>query len=76
MTVDERLDRLTVRHEALAQSLELLTANVRDLIANVTRLAERVDKMSGMMENLMNGFGAIAELVRRHEVRLDGLEGA
>jgi len=36
MTVDERLDRLTVRHEALAQSLELLTANVRDLIANVT----------------------------------------
>jgi len=32
--------------------------------------------MSGMMENLMNGFGAIAELVRRHEVRLDGLEGA
>jgi hypothetical protein len=68
MTIDERLDRLTERHEALAQSLELLTADVRDLAVNVNR-------MSGMMENLMTGFGAMAELVRRHETRLDGLEG-
>jgi hypothetical protein len=68
MTIDERLDRLTDRHEALAQSLELLTADVRDLAVNVNR-------MSGMMENLMTGFGAMAELVRRHETRLDRLEG-
>jgi hypothetical protein len=68
MTIDERLDRLTERHEALAQSLELLTADVRDLAVNVNR-------MSGMMENLMTGFGAMAELVRRHETRLDRLEG-
>jgi archaellum component FlaC len=68
MTIDERLDRLTERYEALAQSVELLTADVRQLTANVNRMRD-------MMDNLMTGFGAIAELVRRHETRLDGLEG-
>jgi hypothetical protein len=31
MTPDERLDRLTERHEALAESLQLLSADVRSL---------------------------------------------
>ena len=35
MTIDERLDRLTERHEALAQSLELLVASTRDLRESV-----------------------------------------
>jgi hypothetical protein len=35
MTIDERLDRLTERHEALAQSLELLHASTQDLRESV-----------------------------------------
>jgi hypothetical protein len=31
MTIDERLDRLVERHEALFQSVELLTKDVREL---------------------------------------------
>jgi hypothetical protein len=31
MTIDERLDRLAERHEALAESLQLLTADVQSL---------------------------------------------
>ena len=31
MTIDERLDRLTERHEALTQSVELLTRDVAEL---------------------------------------------
>ncbi len=31
MTIDERLERLTERHEALTQSIELLTLDVREL---------------------------------------------
>ena len=30
-TIDERLDRLVERHEALAQSIELLTADVHQM---------------------------------------------
>lgn len=31
MTIDERLDRLVERHEALAQSVDLLVGSTRDL---------------------------------------------
>jgi hypothetical protein len=31
MTTDERLDRLTERHEALTQSVELLTGDLHEL---------------------------------------------
>lgn len=31
MTTDERLNRLTEKHEALAESLQLLTADVQSL---------------------------------------------
>jgi len=31
MTIDERLDRLVGRHEALAQSVELLTKDIAEL---------------------------------------------
>jgi prefoldin subunit 5 len=35
MTTDERLDRLAERHGALAESLQLLTADVRSLAQSV-----------------------------------------
>jgi hypothetical protein len=35
MTIDERLEKLVGRHEALAQSVELLAASTRDLRAVV-----------------------------------------
>jgi hypothetical protein len=31
MTIDERIERLTERHEALTQSVEMLHAEIRDL---------------------------------------------
>ena len=68
MTIDERLDRLTERHEALTQTVELLTADVRELTQDTVR-------MRGIMDDLMTGYSAIAELIRRHETRLDRLEG-
>jgi hypothetical protein len=33
MTIDERLERLTERHEALVQTVELTGHQIRDLIA-------------------------------------------
>jgi hypothetical protein len=61
MTIDERLDRLTERHEALTESVELLLRNsqsvsrsIESLLAtsqNLIRLAEnherRISKMEG-----------------------------
>jgi len=75
MTIDERLDRLTERHEALSVTVELLAGDLRDLAGTVHELTEDTLRMRGIMDDLMRGYGAIAELIRRHETRLDRLEG-
>ena len=67
MTIDERLERLTERHEALAQSLELLSHEVRETRVNVESLvtAVRIDA-----ENIR----ALARIAEIHEHRLTDLE--
>jgi hypothetical protein len=39
MTIDERLERLTGRHEALTQTIELLTRDVQVDAENIRALA-------------------------------------
>ena len=57
MTIDERLERLTERHEALAQSLELLTKNV--------------EEMRGFIHNVAEGTARLLHVAELHETRLD-----
>ena len=68
MTIDERLERLTERHEALTQTVELMAAENR---AGFARL-DRVEKIVGQMARSIDTLARVAEL---HEHRLDALEG-
>jgi hypothetical protein len=61
MTIDERLDRLVERHEALTQSVELLW-----------RQSQKHDEVLARNEKLM---ADLILVVRSHENRLDRLEG-
>jgi len=61
MTIDERLDRLTERHEALTQTVELIAA---------AQL-----KADERMVQLMDTMNRLANIVIGHEERLDRLEG-
>jgi hypothetical protein len=61
MTIDERLDRLTERHEALTQGVELLNLRTADLLK-----AAEIDG-----ENIR----ALARIAEMHERRLTDLEG-
>jgi len=61
MDIDERLDRLVQRHEALTQSVELLW-----------RQSQRHDEILARNEKLMTD---LIQLARSHENRLDRLEG-
>ena len=64
MTIDERLDRLTERHEALTQTVELMAIENRERDKRWdTRHAQLVE----IVEKLLH----IAEI---HEQRLDRLE--
>ena len=61
MTIDERLEKLTERHEALTMNLELLHRDVQDLKA--------VSQQDG--ENIR----ALARIAEIHERRLTEIEG-
>jgi prefoldin subunit 5 len=60
MTIDERLEKLTERHEALTLNLELLTRDVQDL-----KVAAQQDG-----ENIR----ALARIAEIHDRRLTHLE--
>ena len=60
MTIDERLNRLTERHEALAQTVELLSLEIR-------QQAETVDALVKQISDLQ-------DIIRTHESRGGHLE--
>ena len=61
MTIDERLERLTERHESLTHAVELLAYSHRDNEALLARVI-------GLVEN-------VTRLVHSHERRISDLEG-
>ena len=79
MTIDERLDRLTERHEALAESLEILTADMHEMQAEQKQRNVRIDSLHADMmlaiARLANAGEANNGKLDEHERRLDKLEG-
>jgi predicted AAA+ superfamily ATPase len=69
MTIDERLDRLTERHEALTQSVESLAVSTRE----TTDLVRALVAAQKMTDEHVNSLARIAEI---HERRLTSLEGS
>ena len=59
MTIDERLDRLTIRQEALTESHELLTRDVR----------ERQASVKATFGVIAESIGSLLEIVQSHERR-------
>ena len=81
MTLDERLDRLTERHEALTQSVELLMAENRQVAENVANLAAENSKTAAenkqrdkRLGEIMEGIASLLHIAEIHEQRLDGHE--
>ena len=82
MTIDERLEKLTERHEALAQTMELMVAENRERDGRLDKLAEDVSKVSDNMNQLITTVdrvvGSVEKLtlvVANHQVKLRNLEG-
>ena len=61
MTIDERLDRLTERHEALTQTVEVLARTTH----------EHTQQITGIME----AAARLLHIAQIHEQRLTRLEG-
>ncbi len=65
MTIDERLDRLTARHEALTESIELMHRDWE----------ERWKQISIALQPDGENIRALARIAEIHERRLTHLEG-
>ena len=69
MTIDERLEALTERHEALTQTVEI--------IAGMQRATEAENKQRDRrMGEVMEGIARLLHVAEIHEQRLDDLEGS
>jgi hypothetical protein len=71
MTIDERLEKLAERTDAIAQSVELLTSLHMD---SDRRYEERFAKTEEHMVQLIDTMNRLGNIVISHEERLDDLE--
>jgi hypothetical protein len=67
-TIDERLDRLTERHEALTQTVELIAA------AQIKNEAD-IGKLTALMAETGRFINRLAHIAEAHDQRLDRREG-
>jgi hypothetical protein len=71
MNIDERLDRLTDRHEALTQTVELLAVDIRDLTADVRNVVAAQRENEKQIGELATFIRQLSEIALRHDNRLD-----
>ena len=64
MDIDQRLERLVERHEALAQSVELMVHEHRQYEA----------KNQTLLLQMMEGINALVRIANSHEQRISDLE--
>ena len=59
MNIDERLERLAERHEALTQSVEILTADIQTL--------------QGIAETGLDSIRRLERIALSHEIRIEDM---
>ena len=78
MTIDERIEALTARHEALTQSVELLGSFHHDTDAAIQKLTENMEaldrKLTAQIAENADNISLISRLVLIHDKRLKDLE--
>jgi hypothetical protein len=65
LNIEERLEKLTERHQALTQTVELMAAENRD----------RDQRWGKTMDQIMEGIARLLHVAEIHEQRIERLEG-
>jgi ATPase subunit of ABC transporter with duplicated ATPase domains len=58
MTIDERLERLTERHEALTQSVEMMALENKEQDRRLVEVTEDISKLTTRQAEIMEGWPA------------------
>jgi len=72
MTIDERLERLAERTQAIAESLELVVLQSREMDA---KMNNRFEQLGEYIQQDAESIRALARIAEIHERRLTHLEG-
>jgi len=72
VNIDERLDRLVERHEALAESVQLLTRDVHSLAESVKTHEVYLTQIMEATARLLH----VAQIPEQRLTRLEGQEGS
>jgi archaellum component FlaC len=68
VTIDERLEKLAVRHEALTPTVEILTRDMIDL-------QKAMKETQKFVTEVAEGTARLLHVAQIHEHRITGLEG-
>ena len=68
MSIDERLEKLTERHEALSQTVEIIAGTQRES-------QKRFDQVTHNFEIVLDSIKRLETIATSHEDRLEDLEG-
>ena len=68
LSIEERLQKLTERHEALTQTVELLAGDNRQTAAENQKRDRRLSE-------IMEGIARLLHVAEIHEQRIERLEG-
>ena len=73
--IDQRLDRLTERHEALTQTVELIAAAQLKSDERLEQVTADIAKLAALMSQTDKFINRLAHIAEAHEQRLDRMEG-
>ena len=71
VTIDEHLEKLTERHEALTQTVEIIASMQKD---NERRAAERGAEFDRRMGQVLESITRLGNIAESHDHRQDDLE--
>ena len=72
MSIDERLEKLAERHEALAQTVELMAAENQQRLREMAARDKQIDKR---FTEVIDGIARLLHVAEIHEHRITDLEG-
>ena len=74
MDIDQRLDKLTERHEALAQTMELVVHMQQKNEEAHQRNEALLEKSQILIVQVIESVDSLARIAHAHENRITGLE--
>jgi hypothetical protein len=75
MTIDERLEKLVERHEALLKTLRLMARETREMKSGVDGLQSSRSGISVSAREIAEGTARLLHIAQIHEHRITRLEG-